>query len=404
MSPSYHRGRSRSLGRSRTPRRWSHNDDGGGFYPTTPKLADYRSRHPPHLRVYSDEEEAYRRRSRSVPGTKRGGSTMKQNLLLPTLCSPDPDGMRLSSPMRKTRSQSPSPRHHHRNHFGAKVLQPVVTKGSSKPNHLLPYSPRRGYKATHPPTSFSESRPEMRSRPAPLSRFVSEPLSSHGLPQFSPRQYSPSLASKMASLHSRQQAIPIAPHHHPYGGVSLTPKSLHEQDRFGFNSYDLQQRSSGRDQYRRPISQNFEPLTLAQHQTLHERMNMNSQAAMAQQQQQYADYMPAQTRPSTDFLSSQPYVPATGGFNVNDPYNENRMTHNHPKHHQQQYYHPSSKVRFANLYEERDPGKLWSTIHPHQQQHQHFVYENDLESRDDYPSMMRQTEGWNAGREFNIRE
>mmetsp|Transcript_6727 Transcript_6727/g.15312 ORF Transcript_6727/g.15312 Transcript_6727/m.15312 type:complete len:624 (-) Transcript_6727:150-2021(-) len=326
--------------------------------------------------------DKYRRGHDTNNGVGRSGCRTKPNLLLPSLLSPDPQTrtmpMTASSRTRnnqphpsyehpnghdKYRSQPASPRHHIHH-----VSKPMAASQSAMRNGASSnFSPRRGYSIkttpaatttmaspassyrerrtvalaemrssnkinipapliirTPPSASFSE-RPSLTvrsSRPAPLSRHQSEPLSyrefqhlptapatagaaaadyQHGLPPFSPRQYSSSLASRMANLQLHAESnnsssgrhpptitrdydprmttttnlglnidnnMSRLPNNNPYGSTSLTPKSLHEQERFNFNSYE-------QHQYR-----SVDSLSLAHYQTIQERQ-MIQQEQMA---------------------------------------------------------------------------------------------------------------------------
>lgn len=179
----------------------------------------------------------------------------------------------------------------------------------------------------------ASTRPIDARRPAPLARRAdSEPLQRHqpmisqqqrefhysadhagtraglsGAIPFSPRlrqQYSPSLASRMANLNLTvdTDGLSVNDRYHGDDGTmpshryaSFTPKSLHEQERFGFKpSYEYGTRQQRFDTD--PASRNFDSLSLAQHQTVQERMQQNGMAhgqgrlepmrGLVQQQQQ----------------------------------------------------------------------------------------------------------------------
>eukprot|EP00584_Thalassiosira_punctigera_P000641 CAMPEP_0172528950 /NCGR_PEP_ID=MMETSP1067-20121228/3154_1 /TAXON_ID=265564 ORGANISM="Thalassiosira punctigera, Strain Tpunct2005C2" /NCGR_SAMPLE_ID=MMETSP1067 /ASSEMBLY_ACC=CAM_ASM_000444 /LENGTH=739 /DNA_ID=CAMNT_0013312929 /DNA_START=30 /DNA_END=2249 /DNA_ORIENTATION=+ len=146
-----------------------------------------------------------------------------------------------------------------------------------------------------------------------------------GIPSFSQRQYSPSLSARMANIQLFQQndgrhnnSDPPQQHGHdppstattPYGvgsysggrsgPVSLTPKSLHEQDRFRFQTLFDQQRGRS-DHSRYPIdatTRNVEALALSQHRTIQERQEvMAQQQPMPQQQQPMLAQQPLSQQP-----------------------------------------------------------------------------------------------------------
>ncbi len=218
------------------------------------------------------------RHNRSSSATRSRTLDSKTNLFLPSLCTPDSISSRISQqhPLRSHyRSQSASPRHRLRDMRSI----PTATPQSMKPNHLVSYSPRGDAKEARkmimgPLSSKREARLRTSMRPEPLSsvHFNSEhhtPMS-HRFSEggLSKEQYAPS--SRMASFTLNAETNAAAGlQYHAYGGRSLTPKSVPEQNRYGFRSYA--QIPSG---YRHPTTtRSIDALLLAKNQDSMPSMN-----------------------------------------------------------------------------------------------------------------------------------
>merc|ERR1719296_515789 len=214
---------------------------------------------------------------------------------------------------------------------------------------------------------------------------------------------------------------------HTYGASSLTPKSLHEQERFGFMPYKQhQKRNEGRDSTY-PATRNVDSLSLANHQTIGERMRSLENsitlgpgcANLASRQPQHTvshnvplpagshhseSSMPVLTQgsaPSTqeqhhqghghDSLRTRPHL--TGNVNGNTatsdsavlPYNESNITAVAASH--------ANNGQYRTVSNNKDLGEQ-QLLHSQKQQQHHsssaLVYENSTinwDTRNDYPSM-----------------
>ncbi|KAL7554911.1 hypothetical protein ACHAWF_018467 [Thalassiosira exigua] len=351
-----------------------------------------------------------RRRHRRSPSPSGGSGRVRSSLLLPTLGTPDPAGA-------YSRSISSSPR---LTGVGRQDHRMQPNRGSSsRQSHLLPYNPaQREYAeqaAASAAVSASYGRGNMGSENitstgidfAPLAhrREVSHkfdrrpnetmpsvtrrveigraPGSLHGaLPPFSPRQYSASLAARMASLEldnagSRMHPPPRIDTSLPqlmYGRTSLTPKSLHEQERYRMSLYSRQ----GRNNQYPPHSRDFESLELAQNRTIHERLTHDQPTS-------YNAHQPAPYRSSFSQHHSS-------GAAFDEPFGE-VGTYQHamamPRHN-----NSPARVKFSNMYG-RDADKHFAA-RPYPMPQQHYEPTSSVlphlddgvgECRDDYPAM-----------------
>ena len=209
-------------------------------------------------RHYHRHDRTRHRRSSSAVRSRTIDT--KTNLFLPTLCTPDSVSSRISEqhPSRsRYRSHSASPRHRLRD------MRPIpsATRQAMKPNHLLSYSPRGDIKEARP--MFTSMRPEPLSAVDLKSRH--HPSMSHHFPEVGlvpPReQYVPSSRMSDFKLDVDTNAA-AGVQYHSYGGRSLTPKSVHEQKRYGFRSYEVP------NAYRYPTTRSIDALSLAQNQEL----------------------------------------------------------------------------------------------------------------------------------------
>ena len=307
------------------------------------------------------------RRSLSASNVRRSERvvSMKPHLLLPSLTSADPvdpsgtkESVEYSTPTRtsttnrhsvqRTSSQNPS----YSQSIPSSRSSLARTSQSMKPNHLLPYSPRRGYMDA---TSGKGARFVEARMPEPLSRRTeSEPfardhhqqrpmMSQHlrelhssdegyGLPGFLPKgQYSNSLVDSSSLISAKG----VAPFRH---SLSLTPMSLHEREQFGFNTQQpranphttpntfdasmfAQHQTFGERKAStsqevmapiperrpsvdpRPTTRDFDSLLLAQHQRIEERMGSNNQETMARERP--SGIVPPMTRDFDSLLLAQ---------------------------------------------------------------------------------------------------
>ena len=209
-------------------------------------------------RHYHRHDRTRHRRSSSAVRSRTIDT--KTNLFLPTLCTPDSVSSRISEqhPSRsRYRSHSASPRHRLRD------MRPIpsATRQAMKPNHLLSYSPRGDIKEARP--MFTSMRPEPLSAVDLKSRH--HPSMSHHFPEVGlvpPReQYVPSSRMSDFKLNVDTNAA-AGVQYHSYGGRSLTPKSVHEQKRYGLRPYEVP------NVYRYPTTRSIDALSLAQNQEL----------------------------------------------------------------------------------------------------------------------------------------
>jgi len=273
----------------------------------------------------SNKKPSQRHRSLSASHVRRSEIivSMKPHLLLPSLTSADPvdpswpkKSVESSSPTRTSTAKLHTVQRTSSQH--PKYSQSIPTSRSSlartsqsmKPNHLLPYSPRRGYMDATPckgarltearmPESLSrrtESEPFSRDhhhqRPM-MSQYLRESRSTdngYGLPRFLPKgQYSNSLVDSSSLI----SAIGLTPFRH--GSLSLTPMSLYEREQFGFNT---QQPSANPH----PTPKTFDALLFAKHQTFGERKASMSQEVMAPIPEQRPSANPRPTTRDFDSL------------------------------------------------------------------------------------------------------
>ncbi|KAL3768828.1 hypothetical protein ACHAWU_006929 [Discostella pseudostelligera] len=188
------------------------------YYPKTPKddysivsrdskssVADSDTSTSTYSTLDAIEKRGYRRHEhirhrRSSSAIRSRAIDRKDNLFLPSLCTPDSASSPITEqqPMRSYyRSHSASPRHRLRE----RRPLPAATSQSLKPNHLLPYSPRGARKMyVDPPSSYRETplHDARKHEVLPVSHFNGEqhpPMAHHfsevgqGLPR---GQYSPS--------------------------------------------------------------------------------------------------------------------------------------------------------------------------------------------------------------------
>ncbi len=232
----------------------------------------------PRHHAYEDSS----RHRRSISASKRLMSdravSIESHLLLPSLTSSHPAGSKVLFGSDTTPRRTTTTRRHRRSHL---IPLPARASQSVKPNHLLPFSPRSGF--TNGISRTGERSFEAR-RPAPLSRRAeSEPFypdNHYQRPLMSqhPRElhYSdngyglPGLISKEPFSRGIPPSRFIANGQVPLqdGSRSLSPKSLHERERYGYNHLP-------------PTPRTFDSLQLAQHQTIGERMASMNQATMA---------------------------------------------------------------------------------------------------------------------------
>ena len=307
------------------------------------------------------------RRSLSASNVRRSERvvSMKPHLLLPSLTSADPvdpsgtkELVDYSTPTRtsttnfhsvqRTSSQNPN----YSQSIPSSRSSLARTSQSMKPNHLLPYSPRRGYMDVTPGKGamFIEARmPETLSKRTESEPFArdhhqQQPMMSqhlrelhssdkgYGLPGFLPKgQCSNSLVDSSSLISAKG----LAPFRH---GLSLTPMSLHEREQFGFNTpqpranphtkpntFDalmiaqhqtFGERKASMSQKvmapvperrpsvdTRPTTRDFDSLLLAQHQRIEERMGSNNQETMARERP--SGILPPMTRNFDSLLLAQ---------------------------------------------------------------------------------------------------
>jgi hypothetical protein len=266
---------------------------------STVSTLDSSSRPSQFARMRHHAHEDSSRHRRSASASKRPMSErampMKSHLWLPSLTSSHPAGSKVSfesdttprrtSTTKLTSVQQLPSQHHRRSHL---IPLPVRASKSMKPNHLLPYSPKSGF--TNGTSRAGERLFEAR-RPAPLSRRAeSEPfypdhhyqrpmMSQHPrelhysdngyfLPGLLPKEPFSRPFANLDAGNPPSRFIANGPVPLQHGSTSLTPKSLHEKERYEFNHLP-------------PTPRTFDSLQLAQHQTIGERMESMNQATMA---------------------------------------------------------------------------------------------------------------------------